>query len=495
MTAGLYDALSEAGRRLPGREVGDALELANPRDVGGLLALLLPVAVLRLWSDRWEGFAAGGGAAGAAAAIALMAAVLLLSQSVSAIAGVLCALWLCAVLADRARRRWWLAGGLLLLLAGGAAAAALLAGRAGLRDTVALPTRPEPGVAHATFGVAARLEIWWRGLEMVRDAPYTGAGLALFPRIMDRFYPGYILGPERHAHDVLLQTAVDLGLPGLVALIWLLLAFALHLRGTLRTATDPAVRATGLGLGAGLVAFLLFGTIDAIPLGSRPGLALWVVLGAGVALRAGGRGPALAGAPAPRRLAVAMAGLLAVGLAAPLAWGGPDLNAGRLLAYRALLPAGAGERDAPALAAAGELLERAAGRGDGGSATWYLLGVVAAQNGEAERSLAALRRGVLADAGTPLRRYAPAEALGAPGGAGAPAGGADWPALQRVFAQWTTRYPSRAEWYVASAIARCVGEGDREGARERVAQGAAAGAAPDGLLTAYARRLGAGGAC
>jgi hypothetical protein len=184
-----------------------------------------------------------------------------------------------------------------------------------------------------------------------------------------------------------------------------------------------------------------------------------------------------------------MGGLLAVSLAAPLAWDGPDLNAGRLLAYRALLADGGAGPDGAALAAAGTLLERAARRDGGGSATWYLLGIVAAQHGETERSLAALRRGVLADAGAPLRRYAPAEALDAA------AGGADWPALQRVYAQWTTRYPSRAEWYVASAIARCVGEDDRQGARERVAQGAAAGAAPGALLTAYARRLGDGGAC
>jgi putative inorganic carbon (HCO3(-)) transporter len=497
--AGLYDALAQLGRGLPGRQIGAAFELGNPRDVGGLLALLLPVAVLRSWSDgrraaaRPGGFGAGAGTtAWTAAGIAVMAAVLLLSQSVSATGGVLCALWLCAVLADRARRRWWLAGGLLALVAGGVVAALLLAGRAGLRDTAALPSRPEPGVAHATFGVAARLEIWWRGLEMVRDAPYTGAGLALFPRIMDRFYPGYILGPERHAHNVLLQTAVDLGLPGLVALIWLLLAFALHLRTTLRTSADPAVRAAGLGLGAGLLAFLLFGTIDAIPLGSRPGLALWVVLGAGVALRAGAgdgeharerAGPP----PGARRLAVVMGGLLAVSLAAPLAWDGQDLNAGRLLAYRALLADGGA--DTAALTAAGELLEGAAGRDAGGSATWYLLGIVAAHNGEAERSLAALRRGVLADAAAPLWRYAPAEALGAPQGR------AGWPALQRVYAQWTTRYPARAEWYAASAIALCAGEGDRQGARERVAQGAAAGAAPGALLTAYARRLDAGGAC
>jgi hypothetical protein len=112
--------------------------------------------------------------------------------------------------------------------------------------------------------------------------------------------------------------------------------------------------------------------------------------------------------------------------------------------------------------------------------------------GEGEGAVAALRRGVFADAVDPLRRYAPGEVLLAPRRG---AGRADWAALQRVYHQWVTRYPRRAEWYVASAIAACEGEGNREGALARIIQGRAAGAEPEALLAAYHERLSGGGTC
>src|SRR5262249_22140206 len=93
---GVYGALSALGERLPGEALARALELSNPRDVGGVLALVLPVTVVRLWSGRHG--ARPGGLALAGAAVVLMLVVLLLSQSVSAAGGVLLALWLSAVI-------------------------------------------------------------------------------------------------------------------------------------------------------------------------------------------------------------------------------------------------------------------------------------------------------------------------------------------------------------------------------------------------------------
>ena len=376
-----------------------ALELGNPRDVGGLLALVLPLATICLcagWPGRGQGVAGEqtgapgvaergasrglgwAGALGAALAIVLMGAVLLLSQSLSARRCVLAALWLGAVVADRARRRWWTMGGVLLLALGTVAVWPRLAALGALREATSLSGQPDPGMAHATFGIAARLELWPRALEMVRDAPYTGAGPALFPHLMDRFYSGFLLGPERHAHNFPLQVAVDLGLPGLVAVLWLLAAFALHLGAGLRRETDPGRRATIVGLGAGVVAFLGFGAIDAIPLGARPSLLLWVLLGAGLALAPAPRG----GAPGPgqRPLAAAMIALLLLALLVPVAWSGPQSNAGRVLAYRAILPPAGG--DPAALAPAASTLRRAALGDPGRSGTWYLLSSVEARRGD-----------------------------------------------------------------------------------------------------------------
>jgi hypothetical protein len=170
-----------------------------------------------------------------------------------------------------------------------------------------------------------------------------------------------------------------------------------------------------------------------------------------------------------------------------VAWSGPQSNAGRVLAYRALLPPAGG--DPAALAPAASYLRRAAQGDPGRSGTWYLLSSVEARRGDPGAALDALRRGVRADAGAPLRRYAAAEGLLRP------ALSQDWPALQRVYGQWTTRYPRRGEWYVASAIAACEGEGRRQEALARLAAGRGAGAEPDSLLAAYQERLMRGEGC
>lgn len=502
--ARVYEHLSSFVDRLPAVALARALEVTNPREVGGVLALILPVAAVRVWHGRpHPGRGSGLRVAGAGAACLAMSGTLLLSQSLSAISGVLIGFWLSVVVADRARRRWWLAGGGLCGALGLAAAWPRLGALASLRDSTAMSGQPAPGTAHVAFGIAARLELWPRALAMVHDTPYTGVGLGLFPWVMDRFYSGFILGPERHAHNFLLQVAVDLGLPGLVALVWLLAAFAAQLRAVVLGAADRAVRVTGLGLGAGLLAFLVFGTIDVVPLGARPALALWVVLGVGVAAvprpappRAGA--PAAGGGGGWRRI---MALLLALALLAPVAWDGPRHNAGRFLAYRALLPVAGAPHDVAALRMAGTHLAPAAHRGppSGGplrwplgwshSGTWYLLGTLAAHQGQSDVALDALWRGVFADSEAPLWRYALSEALFRP------ARSTDWPALQRVYAQWTTRYPQRAEWYTASAIAACAGEGDRAAALARLAHGRAAGATPAILLEAYGARLTGGVGC
>jgi tetratricopeptide (TPR) repeat protein len=311
---------------------------------------------------------------------------------------------------------------------------------------------------------------------MIHDTPYTGLGLNAFPWVMDRFYPGFALGPEPHAHNLFLQTGVDLGLPGLVALAWLVVGYGLALVSVYRSSSDPATRAVALGLGAGLLAHLLFGTLDAVTLGAKPGILLWAMLGLGVALRQ---------QPEPlaawdRRLHAVPVLLLAAALLVPLAWEGPALNAGRALAQRALL-AGSDTTAGgdPLLGAASELLERAARTDPGNSGTWYLLGSLAARTGDADRAAEALRRGARADSRDPLRRYSPAEALLEP------EHGTDWPELLRTYAQWTSRYPRQAEWYVASAIALCEGQSDRPAALATLQRGLAAGAEPAALLHAY----------
>jgi hypothetical protein len=131
------------------------------------------------------------------------------------------------------------------------------------------------------MSIAGRVEIWNRALYAIQDFPFTGCGLGTFRRVVHILYPLFLASPDfdiAHAHNIFLQTALDLGLPGLVAYLALLgIALATCWRCARRG--GPLVRATALGLAAGLVGLHVYGLADAVALGSKPGVAFWFALG------------------------------------------------------------------------------------------------------------------------------------------------------------------------------------------------------------------------
>ena len=101
----------------------------------------------------------------------------------------------------------------------------------------------------ATSGLAGRVEIWSRALMIIADFPFTGAGLGCFEPIVATLYPLFLApqGTVAHAHNLYLQVAVDLGLPGLVAYLALLGISILRGRGGLPRFPQPwAARAGAL---------------------------------------------------------------------------------------------------------------------------------------------------------------------------------------------------------------------------------------------------------
>jgi O-antigen ligase len=81
-----------------------------------------------------------------------------------------------------------------------------------------------------------------------------------------------------HAHNHILQSALDLGLPGMMAYLWLWVCAArLVGKAAVDQASAPEQRVAD-GLGIGLIAYFAFGMTDAIPLGAKVGLALWAAL-------------------------------------------------------------------------------------------------------------------------------------------------------------------------------------------------------------------------
>ena len=210
----------------------------------------------------------------------LVVAILILTQSrsgwLATAAGLftLAALWSAALPPSRARR------GLRLLVVLGIVGAVAVVVWIGPTTLWELWLNPPADTAVGTLRtLGVRRAIWPWGATAVADFPFTGVGLGAFRQVVFRLYPlppwpDYDLG---HAHNIFLQTALDTGLPGLVA--YLAVLFVAAAVGWRVARRDPGFRAVSLGLLAGLVALHVFGLADALVLGAKPAVVFWFALG------------------------------------------------------------------------------------------------------------------------------------------------------------------------------------------------------------------------
>lgn len=137
-------------------------------------------------------------------------------------------------------------------------------------------------------GWGGRLEIWSRAVYMLQDFPFTGVGMGMFGKLADALYPFFSYSPRmvEHAHNLYLQVAVDLGLPGLVA--WLAIfgllawcAWQLFRDGRVQeNAMAVTMGAAGL---ASQVALAVHGMTDAVTWNLRPAALSWALWGATLA--------------------------------------------------------------------------------------------------------------------------------------------------------------------------------------------------------------------
>jgi O-antigen ligase len=154
------------------------------------------------------------------------------------------------------------------------------------------------------YGFEGRMKVWGLALSAIQKFPVTGMGMNNFREMvntlnpLDPPYPGKEIF---HAHDEFLQAALDLGIPGLIAFVALYLGSFSILRAVwdrtasqvrrggeglidLRVFPPISARALAWGLGAGLVAHLVYGLTDAVTLGAKPGVLFWMLLGLSVDL-------------------------------------------------------------------------------------------------------------------------------------------------------------------------------------------------------------------
>lgn len=129
--------------------------------------------------------------------------------------------------------------------------------------------------------LTGRPHIWQRAVLALGDLGTVGAGLGAGGPLTAAVYPYSRLTPGdafEDVHNLYLQTALDLGLPGAAA-FFSLVGLAL-LRLWRRGRRGPvAERPWSLGLGAALVAHLLYSLFDSVALGTPGSLVTWLVLG------------------------------------------------------------------------------------------------------------------------------------------------------------------------------------------------------------------------
>jgi putative inorganic carbon (HCO3(-)) transporter len=125
--------------------------------------------------------------------------------------------------------------------------------------------------------VAERAHILSAGVAQYRQSPWFGIGLNQF---RNTYVPPASVTPYdvAHCHNVVLQTALDIGLLGLTAygalVVWLMVRADRTIRGP-----SGLSRAAGAGAGTVLVAINAFGLTDAVALGAKIGSFQWVASG------------------------------------------------------------------------------------------------------------------------------------------------------------------------------------------------------------------------
>lgn len=228
----------------------------NANVMAGTLILFIPLTLAPILFEPIRGNVLQQ--VGLALTAVLMVAMLILTQSRGAVLAF--GLSMIALMLLRWPRSWIVVP----LLLGGAGL--------GVRRLGVNTVLDQLGTTGTVGGLDSRLEIWSRAIYMIQDFPFTGIGMGSFTEVTDLLYPLFLVAPGTvsHAHNLFLQVAVDLGVPGLIA--WLATLMVV-MAGAWSVARGQGSGRTQwmAGVGAGLfgsqVALVTHGLVDAVTWG------------------------------------------------------------------------------------------------------------------------------------------------------------------------------------------------------------------------------------
>lgn len=243
---------------LPGTELG-----INPNLIGGSLVLVVPLFVILiypffrkqhlgygLFRSRWYLLYLSMG-------LIVTLSVLVLTQSRGSWIGMVVCADLYLLFKGKTGRRIGI-----LVFVGFILAYLILLG----------PTEIGKGLSATSRSALNRIDLWAIAAHQIEKNPMTGLGLNHYRMLPE---VGYDMA---HAHNQLLHTAAELGMPALIAYLAILIGAGYMCVMVWIKAKDGWKKMTALGLGAGLLAHFIWGMGDALALGAKTGVVFWMSL-------------------------------------------------------------------------------------------------------------------------------------------------------------------------------------------------------------------------
>jgi len=128
-----------------------------------------------------------------------------------------------------------------------------------------------------------RMEVWQRSIQMIKDRPLVGHGINTYMNIFQQYRWSTQIEPT-YAHNCYLQLAVETGVLGLAAFLYLLSCFFKELlRGIDCKTPRQEGRPILVGLVCGIMAFLVHSFFDTSFYSLKLSVYLWIMIGIAVA--------------------------------------------------------------------------------------------------------------------------------------------------------------------------------------------------------------------
>jgi O-antigen ligase len=123
---------------------------------------------------------------------------------------------------------------------------------------IAYPRSPLQRLIHPNVydkgSESAHKASWQAGLHMISEHPLAGVGVGAFKSQMEEYAPDWYDGPAFMAHNAYISVGAEMGIPGLLLFLSILIATCVSLERTYRNKSAPLlITRTAVALQAGLI--------------------------------------------------------------------------------------------------------------------------------------------------------------------------------------------------------------------------------------------------